>query len=261
MQQLLRKQQILSRPSQLDKFAESGWRWTAYTSLFIYGACVLHNKTWLWKVVDCWVNYPHHNLTNDIWWYYMLELSLNLSLSVSILIFDTRRKDFYMMLFHHMMTVTLISFSFTLNFFKVGTLVMLCHDCADVWLESAKMCRYAGYQKASEILFALFALSWIILRLGYYPTIILHSITVEAPQLVQYFGAYHVFMILLSLLLVLNIQWCYFIMKVVYLALSTPKGVEDVRSDHSDSEDEFKINCSFSDESSGNSSHDSKKDQ
>merc|ERR1719328_870083 len=90
-----------------------------------------------------------------------------------------------------------------------------------------------------------FALSWIVLRLGYYPTIVLHSITVEAPQLVQYFGAYHVFMILLSLLLVLNIQWSYFIMKVAYVALYTPKGLEDARSD-SDSdgvEDEFQVNC------------------
>merc|ERR1712226_789196 len=226
-----------------------------------YGATVLSNKTWLWKVVDCWVNYPHHNLENDIWWYYMLELSMNLSLAISILIFDTRRKDFYMMLFHHLMTMMLISLSFILNFFKVGTLVMLCHDCADVWLESAKMCRYAGYRKASEILFAFFALSWIILRLGYYPTIVLHSITVEAPQLVQYFGAYHVFMILLSLLLVLNIQWSYFIMKVAYVALYTPKGVEDARSDSSDDvEDEFQVDCSLSD-SNEDSPSEQKKEQ
>ena len=251
VQRLLRQRQILSRPSQLDKFAESGWRWTSYTFLFIYGASVLSSKTWLWKVVDCWVNYPHHNLTNDIWWYYMLELGLNLSLSISILIFDTKRKDFFMMLFHHMMTVSLISLSWTLNFFKVGTLVMLCHDAADVWLESAKMCRYAGYTKASEILFICFAISWIVLRLGYYPTIVLHSITVEAPQLVQYFGAYHVFMIMLSLLLVLNIQWCYYILKVAYMALYAEKGIDDARSESSDSEDdENKIECSsFSDSS------------
>jgi len=262
VQQLLRQRQILSRPSQLDKFAESGWRWTSYTFLFLYGATVLSNKTWLWKVVDCWVNYPHHNLENDIWWYYMLELSLNLSLAISILIFDIRRKDFFMMLFHHLMTVLLISLSWTLNFFKVGTLVMLCHDAADVWLESAKMCRYAGYRKASEILFAFFALSWIVLRLGYYPTIVLHSITVEAPQIVQYFGAYHIFMIMLSLLLVLNIQWSYFIMKVAYVALYTPKGVEDARSDSDsdDVDDQFQVDCSLSD-SNEDSAEEIKKDQ
>ena len=262
VQQLLRQRQILSRPSQLDKFAESGWRWTAYTFLFFYGACVLSNKKWLWKVVDCWVNYPHHNLTNDIWWYYMMELSLNLSLSISILILDTKRKDFFMMLFHHMMTVLLISLSWTLNFFKVGTLVMLCHDCADIWLESAKMFRYAGYRKVSEILFGLFAIAWIVLRLGYYPTVVLHSITVEAPQLVQYFGAYHVFMIMLSLLLVLNIQWSYFILKVAYVALYTPKGIEDARSD-SDSEDDGndKIQCSSFTNSNGDSHNEENKEK
>lgn len=261
VQQLLRQRQILSRPSQLDKFAESGWRWTTYTFAFIYGICVLSTKAWLWNVVDCWVNYPHHHLSNDIWWYYMMELSLNLSLSISIMLFDTKRKDFFMMLFHHMMTVLLISLSWTLNFFKVGTLVMVCHDCADVWLESAKMCRYAGFPKASEMLFACFALSWIVLRLGYYPTIILYSITVEAPQIVQYFGAYHVFMTMLSLLLVLNILWSYYIIKVAYVALLTPKGIDDARSESSDSdlEDDFKIECSLSD-SDGYSATESKKE-
>ena len=261
VQQLLRQRQILSRPSQLDKFAESGWRWTTYTIAFTYGICVLSTKTWLWNVVDCWVNYPHHHLENDIWWYYMMELSLNLSLSISIMIFDTKRKDFFMMLFHHMMTVVLISLSWTLNFFKVGTLVMVCHDFADVWLESAKMCRYAGHAKASEVLFVCFALSWIVLRLGYYPTIILYSITVEAPQLVQYFGAYHVFMTLLSFLLVLNILWSYYIMKVAYVAMFTPKGVEDARSEDSDSDqaDEFTIECTYTESEEDSGPEDKKK--
>ena len=250
VQQWLRQKQILSRPSQLDKFAESGWRWTTYTTAFTCGLYVLSTKTWFWNVIDCWINYPHHHVSNDIWWYYMLELSLNLSLSISIMIFDTKRKDFFVMLVHHLMTVLLISLSWSLNFFKVGTLVMVCHDCADVWLESAKMCRYAGLRKASEVLFACFALSWVILRLGYYPTVILYSITVEAPQLVQYFGAYEVFNVLLSLLLILNILWFYYILKVAYIALvNSEKGVDDARSESSDSdiEDDFKIECSYSD--------------
>ena len=51
-------------------------------------------------------------------------------------------------------------------------------------------------------------------------------------------------------------------MKVAYVALYTPKGVEDARSD-SDSdgvEDEFQVNCSLSD-SNEDSANESKKEQ
>ena len=67
-------------------------------------------------------------------------------------------------------------------------------------------------------------------------------------------------MIMLSLLLVLNIQWSYFILKVAYVALYTPKGIEDARSD-SDSEDDGndKIQCSSFTDSNGDSHNEEKK--
>ena len=51
------------------------WRWLYYTCIFFYGLNVLWNKPWMWDIKHCWYNYPHHSIENDIWWYYMIEMS------------------------------------------------------------------------------------------------------------------------------------------------------------------------------------------
>ena len=148
---------------------------------------------------------------------------------------DVKRKDFWIMFIHHMATIILMSFSWACNFFKIGTLVLIIHDTSDIFLETAKLCKYGGAKELSELFFGSFALSWFITRLGIYPTWVIYSVTVEAPQLVQYFPAYFIFNGLLSLLLLLNIMWAYLIIKVVYNAYKTSDTIaNDIRSESSE---------------------------
>jgi sphingoid base N-palmitoyltransferase len=39
------------------------------------------------------------------------------------------------MFLHHIATIMLLSFSYIGNFVRVGSLVLVIHDCADYWLE------------------------------------------------------------------------------------------------------------------------------
>ncbi len=91
-------------------------------------------KSWISNTRDCWLNYPNHPLTNDIFWYYMIELAFYWSLIFSQFI-DVKRKDFWQMFLHHIATVLLLSFSYIVNFVRVGTLVLVIHDFGDYWLE------------------------------------------------------------------------------------------------------------------------------
>ena len=79
-------------------------------------------------------NYPHHKIDRDVWWYYMIELSFYWSLCISQF-FDVKRKDFWEMFIHHVTTIALMAFSWTCNLTRVGTLVLVIHDCADIFLE------------------------------------------------------------------------------------------------------------------------------
>ena len=73
-------------------------------------------------------------------------------------------------------------------------------------------------------------------RLGVFPTWIIYSLTVEAPQLLEMFPIYYIFNGMLSLLLVLHVFWTYFIFKIAYKALNEGSGKTggDSRSDSND---------------------------
>lgn len=86
--------------------------------------------------------------------------------------FDVKRKDFWQMFIHHMVTLLLMSLSWVCNLHRVGSLVLVVHDCADIFLEAAKLTKYAKYQKVCDAIFAIFTVVWIVTRLGFYPRII-----------------------------------------------------------------------------------------
>ena len=170
-------------------------------------------------------------MENDVWWYYMLELSFYWSLSFSQF-FDVKRKDFWEMFLHHNTTICLIMFSWTAHFTRIGTLVMIIHDCADHLLELAKLFRYASYRKTCDAVFVIFSVVWVItrysvpdspfidnivfVRCGVYPSWILYSTLYDAAGFIEFFSAYYIFNSLLVTLQFLHILWTYFLFKVTY---------------------------------------------
>lgn len=64
---------------------------------------------------------------------------------------------------------------FACSFMKIGTMVFLCHDINDVFMETAKMCKYARREALANLLFALFVVSWFLSRMFYFPLWIIRS--------------------------------------------------------------------------------------
>ncbi|KAL3831740.1 hypothetical protein ACJMK2_023454 [Sinanodonta woodiana] len=163
---LHRRQQDV--PDSMQKFRECSWHFTFYLSSFIAGCVILWDKPWFWQTKYCWKGWPQLNVTLDIHLYYLIELGFYWSL-VFTLITDHKRKDFIEMVVHHIVTILLIYFSWTINFIHVGTLVLLVHDAADYWMAAAKMAHYCKKHKLCEGFFVMFCIVWVISRLGLYP--------------------------------------------------------------------------------------------
>src|SRR4051812_39210203 len=89
------------------------------------------------------------------------------------------------MLMHHAVTIFLLSVSFTINFVRFGTLIILTHDIADILLELAKLFRYAGWSMAVNCTFVVFFFTWIGTRLVYFPGWIIRSMVYDAPPFIQ----------------------------------------------------------------------------
>ena len=141
----LRRRKQMVQKSPVDKFTETMFRWTYYSGALLYGAIVVMSKPWFWDLNQCWIGYPRHPVDSDIYYYYLVQLSFYMYLSISQFS-DVKRKDFWQMLVHHVATILLLLFSWTSQFIRIGALILLLHDAVDHWMEAAKICRYLKLQ-------------------------------------------------------------------------------------------------------------------
>uniref|UniRef100_A0A914ZV82 TLC domain-containing protein n=1 Tax=Parascaris univalens TaxID=6257 RepID=A0A914ZV82_PARUN len=176
---------------------------------------------WLRDVTLCWIGYPFHEVSNAVWWYYMIEMGFYYSLLITSL-FDVRRTDFRQLLFHHFVTILLLSLSWMINFIRVGTLILILHDVSDI------------------------SLDWTLTRIGYFPLVVIRSAIFDAPTLIQSdYDLFNPFEIpyapriiigFLFCLLALHIFWTTIIVRIVIRTITVGEA-KDVRSDD-ESEDE-----------------------
>ncbi|KAJ6634144.1 Ceramide synthase 6, partial [Pseudolycoriella hygida] len=204
------------KPSTLEKFCEASWKCLYYTYSFTYGTIILWDKPWLWDVKSCWYGYPHHSIDNGIWWYFSVSMAFYFSLTVTQF-FETRRKDFWQMFAHHIITLAMLVMSWLSNFHRLGTLILVIHDCADIFLESGKSLKYAKYHKICDYVVVTFLVTWVATRLVFYPRVVYGSIF-EAE--IEMFPLRNVCHILLVALLCLHVFWSYMIFQMAYSSVS-----------------------------------------
>uniref|UniRef100_A0A4W5JJ82 Ceramide synthase 3a n=1 Tax=Hucho hucho TaxID=62062 RepID=A0A4W5JJ82_9TELE len=148
------------------------------------------------------------------YWYYVLEMSFYGSLLFRVT-FDVKRKDFKEQIIHHLATLTLLSFSWCVNYIRIGTLVMLIHDASDILLESAKLFNYAKWERTCNSLFVVFAIVFMVTRLIIFPFWLIHCTWVYPTLQYPPFFGYYFFNVMLVVLLFLHIFWAYLILRMV----------------------------------------------
>merc|ERR1739838_694179 len=108
----MRRRSLASKPTTLDKFVETGWRWLFYFTAHILSVWALIGKPWVWNTFYCWYGYPFHAIDNDVWWHYMLEMAFYWSLTFTQFR-DVKRRDFVEMFIHHIAALALLILSWT----------------------------------------------------------------------------------------------------------------------------------------------------
>ncbi|XP_047560747.1 ceramide synthase 4 isoform X1 [Lutra lutra] len=238
IQRWFRRRRNQDRPSLTKKFCEASWRFSFYFCSFFGGLSVLYHESWLWAPVMCWDNYPNQPLQPALYYWYLLELSFYVSLLIT-LPFDVRRKDFKEQVTHHFVTILLISFSYSSNLLRIGSLVLLLHDASDYLLEAGKMFNYTHWRKVCDTLFIIFSLVFFYTRLVLFPTQILYTTYYESIAKGGPFFGYYFFNVLLLMLQLLHVFWSCLILRMIYSFMKKGWMEKDVRSDveESDSSD------------------------
>ncbi|XP_059652877.1 ceramide synthase LOH2-like [Cornus florida] len=229
--------------AKLVKCVESMWKLTYYA---IVEACILtfiYHEPWFRDIKEHFRGWPNQDLTPPVRLYYICQCGFYAYSIVALLMWETRRKDFSVMMSHHVITVFLIGYSYISRFFRIGSVILALHDGSDVFMEAAKVFKYSEKELGASVCFGLFAISWLILRLIIFPFWIIRSTSYYMRDFLRLSEVYpmiiyYVFNTMLLTLLVFHIYWWILICSMIKRQLQNRGQVgEDIRSDSEDDDD------------------------
>ncbi|MBA0689174.1 hypothetical protein Goari_006912, partial [Gossypium aridum] len=225
------------------KFKESAWKCIYFLSAEFLALYVTSKEPWFNNTRHFWVGpgdqvWPDQKIKLKLKGLYMYAAGFYTYSIFALIFWETRRSDFGVLMGHHFATVTLVVLSYIFRFGRVGSVVLAIHDASDVFLEIGKMSKYCGAEKLASIAFIIFVLSWILLRLIYFPFWVLWSTSYEVVQTLDkekhpVVGpiCYYLFNTLLFCLLVLHIYWWVLMYRMLVNQIQAGGKIsEDVRS-------------------------------
>lgn len=229
-----------SMRAKIVKCSESMWKLTYYATV---EACILkiaYTEPWFRDTNEYFRGWPDQELKLPLKLFYMCQCGFYIYSIAALLAWETRRKDFAVMMSHHVITVVLIGFSYLTRFFRVGSIILALHDASDVFMEAAKVFKYSEKELGASVFFGCFAVSWLILRLIYFPFWVIKSTSYNICEYLRLSEAFHrflyyVFNTMLLMLLVFHIYWWVLICSMIQRQLKNRGKVgEDIRSDSED---------------------------
>lgn len=154
--------------------------------LFSYlGYTLIVQHSWVWPSTQWFGTKAHEGPGSQIslrfqrkslscfYMFYVARYTANL---FSVIVLENHRKDFVQMVVHHICTMVLVLGSYFGGYGRIGSLIMLCMDPADVPLHIAKVIKYMAVdskenvvnptlQVVCDLMFAIFVLVFTFTRL------------------------------------------------------------------------------------------------
>ncbi|KFY73887.1 hypothetical protein V499_06055 [Pseudogymnoascus sp. VKM F-103] len=222
-----------------------------YTAIYfsIIGSAGLYvmsgTPMWYFKTHGMYEFFPHKTHVAIFKFYYLFQAAYWSQQAIVMLLgLEKPRKDFYELVAHHIITLTLIFLSYRFHFMHIGLAVYITHDISDFFLALSKSLHYIDCPVV-ELYFGTSIISWIYFRhyqnLRFIYSLFTEFKTVGPYELnweTQQYKCTLSFVITLGLLLMLqsiNIFWLYCLLRSAYRFL-VHNIVKDDRSEVEESE-------------------------
>lgn len=230
-------------------------RFTEQTyAIFYYGITgplglyiMYHSPMWFFKTEEFYKNYPHREHEWLFKFYYLFQAGFWSQQAIVLLLqLEKPRKDFKELVFHHIVTILLISLSYMFNYTWMGLGIYITMDVSDFFLGTSKTLNYINSPVEAPF-FLLFVFVWIYTRhwlnlkilwsvLFEYLTVGPSILDFKTQQYKCWISQPMVFTLILALQLV-NAYWLFLIIRILirFVVYNVKK---DERSDSESDEEE-----------------------
>ncbi|EQC29655.1 hypothetical protein SDRG_12659 [Saprolegnia diclina VS20] len=253
----------LRKPIAMKKFCDQGWFLVLHTVLTLAELVVMADETWWQDTSSCWdytsVTGAFPAYSSAVHTLYVFQLGMYIYVGFSCEFLEEKRKDHLVMMGHHVVTISLIIWSYAVGYLPIGVIVMFLHDISDIPLDFLKMVNYLKLENRegwfiTEFMFAFTLIQWVYFRVYLFPTKLMYSTLYEMrascmdPIAALDFsilfpspGPTHWlwFNTLIAALYTLHIWWTFLLMRLLYGVLTV--------GPNSASKDEYEGHSSDSD--------------
>jgi ceramide synthetase len=156
------------------KFPESSFNATMYSFAWLWELYIIATspRSLFYDLASHYTGWTKGGpVVADIYWLYMFQLGFYSHFLFATIFINTKRKDFWVLLLHHFLTLALTSWSYAVRYHYVGLIVLFLHDIGDVFLETAKTLKYFEILDGkrnkfmdllANIAFGIFTLEWLV---------------------------------------------------------------------------------------------------
>lgn len=244
LRSVLRKQVIdpLAQRMQVEKSAqkleESVMQVLFYTFAWTFNTMFLVKQDWFWfPILTFLEGFPNQTIDPEIFWFYGIQTGWYVYCSYAHVFQDSRKSDYWIMIVHHAVTLTLLYAAFVTGYFRIGMLVMFSMDICDIFVFSAKTLKTLDRDSTIHPAFYLAVYAtlptvWVAFRLLYFPYVVLHTTVVGTIKVFGWEGikGWVPYNALLLILFALNIFWFYQIVRIGILSLRNgTQSMDDIR--------------------------------
>lgn len=252
----------LSGKIQMKKWTEQSWQLFVHVLFASIEYNILAKETWYDEPATIWIPHPWRQaatMSQEIVFVYLAQLSIWVYTCIVHRFWDERRKDYFVMYMHHIITIMLVAGSFAAGYLRVGIIILYVHDVSDVFVDLLKMVNYLKLENrrglfASEIAYFACIVSWVFWRLYKFPKTAIYASVVEAYRILgpqprssadsllglsmRDLPLYFEMNTLLIALLCLHIYWAHLFFMIGYTMLTNSAREASRREYEGDSDDE-----------------------
>lgn len=232
----------LSKTVSQSKFVEQIWQLAVHTSMAYADWSILEQHGWYEDSKSWWYPAPwEQEHPPPVRFLMMLQLGIWIyTLIVHRWLDPSRRKDFFEMFIHHVVTIALISGGAAWGYHRVSLVILAVHDTSDILIDCLKITNLLKLEGARglfivEIVFVSNLVVWIYFRLWVFPTKIISSAITDFHRYVPSsvpkthpgepwndpWSGLHITMYcqgvgMLLILQVLHIWWTYILLRIAF---------------------------------------------